>query len=94
MVIVKTALILFYLLFLVLIVYWTSRHPWYKYHITRFGVPAWAVSTLIVVWFVCVPSAQHSRWFCFGWFAFWLLPICLWAACLFAKIMSIFMNAD
>lgn len=88
----QIAFLLFYVVFTVLTLYGVQgiaqKRPWYKYHITAFGLPMWAMCTLIAVWFACSPSGQHSRWLCFGWFAFYLLPICLWLACLFAKIFA------
>jgi hypothetical protein len=92
--IVKILLVFLYLLFTVFTIYRVSKfaetRPLYKYNIMAFGLPMWALSTFVTVWFVCVASDQHSRWLCIGWFAFYLLPICLIVACGFAKITEFF----
>ena len=97
-VIVKMAVIFIYVAFAAWTIYRVSKlaesRSWYKYNIMAVGLPMWAMCTLIAVWFACPPSDHHSKWLCFGWFALYILPICLWLACLCAKILGFLMKVD
>ena len=91
----KIVLLLIYAVFTVWTIYRVSKlaktRSWYKCNIIGFGLPMWVLCTLIPVWFVCLPG-RNSKWLCFGWFAFYSLPICLWLGCLFAKVLAFLMK--
>lgn len=61
----------------------------YRYGVKQFGVSAWLVSIAIGVGLSWQINSRHSIWYYGAFFAFIMLPICLWGGYAWGKAMSL-----